>query len=267
MSQEQNYDNLSYDEILNMARGSSKRWIPRLCAALKRENPNYSNYDIREIVMKDCVSIWQKDTIRDALPEEYKDKAKQEAARLSHKNKDQSGQTTEFVPDENPAEPSSVGSIEDVSESFDNMNRGPDVITESEKVKKLENRLNESETERTVLRQEIDVLKNDIKVLQEKTAPELLRELQEKFYNEPGLLDAKKLQKVSMEAGKNLMLLVERYNSIIQEAVESGKPVPFGTYIMTKPDMKLVPVNITVDFDRRKITMSLWEKKLQSLSY
>jgi hypothetical protein len=28
--------------------------IPKLCAALERENPNYSNYDIREIITKDC---------------------------------------------------------------------------------------------------------------------------------------------------------------------------------------------------------------------
>jgi hypothetical protein len=38
--------------------------------ALRRENPNYSNYDIREIIMKDCIEIWQKATIRDALPDE-----------------------------------------------------------------------------------------------------------------------------------------------------------------------------------------------------
>jgi hypothetical protein len=32
-------------------------------------------YDmISEIVMKDCISIWQKATIREALPDEYKDK-------------------------------------------------------------------------------------------------------------------------------------------------------------------------------------------------
>jgi hypothetical protein len=36
-------------------------------------------------------------------------------------------------------------SIEDVSEDFSKMDRGQDVITESEKVKKLEQRLNESE--------------------------------------------------------------------------------------------------------------------------
>jgi hypothetical protein len=38
-------------------------------------------------------------------------------------------------------------------------------------------------------------MKNEVKVLKDKTAPELLRELQEKFADAPGLIDAKKLQK------------------------------------------------------------------------
>jgi hypothetical protein len=51
---------------------------------LRDKNPNYSNYDIREIVTKDCIEIWQRATIMDALPEEYKEKAKQAAAEASH---------------------------------------------------------------------------------------------------------------------------------------------------------------------------------------
>ena len=79
-------------------------------------------------------------------------------------------------------------------------------------------------------------------------------------------MDAKKLQKINMEAGRNLMILAERYNSILQEAVERGKPVPFGTYILTKPELKLVPIRIMVDFNRKRIRVELWEKRLQSLS-
>jgi hypothetical protein len=74
------------------------------------------------------------------------------------------------------------------------------------------------------------------------------------------------MQKINMEAGKNLTILVERYNSILQEAAERRKPVPFGTYIMTKPEMKLVPVRIMVDFNRKRIWIELWEKRLQSLT-
>jgi hypothetical protein len=32
--------------------------------------------------MKDCIEIWQKATIRDALPDEYKEKTRQEQAKM-----------------------------------------------------------------------------------------------------------------------------------------------------------------------------------------
>jgi hypothetical protein len=60
--------------------------------------------------------------------------------------------------------------------------------------------------------------------------------------------------------------MLQGYNSIIQGAIESGQPVPAGTYIMAKPDMKLVPFRITVDSDGRNIKMILREKKLQSIT-
>ena len=98
-------------------------------------------------------------------------------------------------PDSTRAKSDSFGPVEDVSEDFSKMNREQDVITESERIKKLEQRLTESDAERDILRREIDGLKNEVKVLKEKTTPELLRELQEKFADAPGLIDAKKLQK------------------------------------------------------------------------
>jgi hypothetical protein len=64
-----------YESLLKQARGSAKYWIPQLCLALKEENSNnLSNEDIRDRVMKDCISIWQKDIIRDALPDAIKKK-------------------------------------------------------------------------------------------------------------------------------------------------------------------------------------------------
>jgi hypothetical protein len=57
---------------------------------------------------------------------------------------------------------------------------------------------------------------------------------------------------------------MQRYKIIIKSAIESGEPVPIGTYIITKPDMKLVPVRITIDFEKKDIDISLWEKKLAS---
>ena len=51
-----------------------------------------------------------------------------------------------------------------------------------------------------ILRRETDELSTTVKVLKEKTTPELLRELQEKFADAPGLIDAKKLQKDSISS-------------------------------------------------------------------
>jgi hypothetical protein len=53
------------------------------------------------------------------------------------------------------------------------MNRSQDVITESERIKKLEQRLTESDAERDILRREIDELNTTVKVLKEKSTPEL----------------------------------------------------------------------------------------------
>ena|SRR5215204_1353760 len=188
---------------------------------------------------------------------------RQELGREGNKARYGSEQATEFADsgdnqrDSNPAKSSSFGPVEDISE--DKMNRVQDVITESEKIKKLEERLNQLEEEKEMTKKENHILK-------EKTQPELLKELQEKFCDEPRLLDANKVHKVSEEAGKELVILLGHYNLIIKDAIESGQPVPMRTYIMTKTDKNLVPVRIIVDFDKRTIRMELWRKKLQSLT-
>jgi hypothetical protein len=151
-------------------------------------------------------------------------------------------------------------------ETLNDKNRGPDVITDKERAKRLSLQLQEAHVDRSMLKSEIADLKNQVKVLREKNTPELLKEIDEKFADQKGVLDSKKLQKISMEAGKNLIILAERYNSILQEAVERGKPVPFGTYILTKPELKLVPIRIMVDFNNKRIWVELWEKRLQRLS-
>lgn len=136
---------------------------------------------------------------------------------------------------------------------------GPNIRSDFEEEKRLHKHLTDATEER-------DSPNNEYENLKEETKLELFQKFQEKFYNGPGILDAKDLQKISMEAGKDLETkYFERYGNIIQEAVELGQPVPAGTYIMTKPTMKLVPVRINVDFDKREIECSLWEKKLEKL--
>jgi hypothetical protein len=132
------------------------------------------------------------------------------------------------------------------SETLKDMNGGPDIklVSENERLKEKEeseliaylrkenarlNSKNEELEEQLAKKTERESeLKKEIEVLTEKTLPQMFHEIQEKFYDEPGLLRGDKLQKVHEEAGKNLVFLLEHYNSVLQEAVEKGQPVPVG---------------------------------------
>ena len=84
--------------------------------------------------MMDCISIWQKDkdTTSEALPDEYKDKLRQELGREGNQARygsgttefNDSGENSDIQRDQNPAKSDSVCQIEGVSEGFDKMNRG-----------------------------------------------------------------------------------------------------------------------------------------------
>jgi hypothetical protein len=49
--------------------------------ALRTEDSNLSPEDARDRIEKDCLGIWSKRTILDALPDEAKDLKKQKAGR------------------------------------------------------------------------------------------------------------------------------------------------------------------------------------------
>jgi hypothetical protein len=141
-------------------------------------------------------------------------------------------------------------------------------LKENERLKEKENarlRSKKGELERQLIEktEQISELKRENKIINEKTQPELLRELQERLYDKPGMLDAKQLQKISEKAGRDLETTVQCYNTIIRRAVELGQPVPLGLYIIIKPNKVLVPIRLEIDFDKRKIEISLWEKKLE----
>lgn len=81
-----------YDDILEKARKSAeqfrstaKEFIPKMYKALRNEKPNISPEDARDRIDKDCVEIWSRRTILDALPDEAKNQEKQKASRLRQK--------------------------------------------------------------------------------------------------------------------------------------------------------------------------------------
>jgi hypothetical protein len=83
----------NYDELLEEARqradafrSTAKEFIPKMYKALRDEDPNTSSPgDARDRIEKDCIGIWSKRTILDALPNEAKDPEKQKSGRLSQK--------------------------------------------------------------------------------------------------------------------------------------------------------------------------------------
>jgi hypothetical protein len=70
-----------YDKLLNEARAkteafsklTAKEHIPKMYCALRNESRTLTPVDARDRIEKDCVNIWSKRTILDALPDEAKD--------------------------------------------------------------------------------------------------------------------------------------------------------------------------------------------------
>jgi len=83
-----------YDDLLDEAKSkaaaymsTAKVYIPKMYNALMSENKNISPQDARDRIEKDCVSIWSRRTILDALPDEAKNQEKQKSGRLGQKKR------------------------------------------------------------------------------------------------------------------------------------------------------------------------------------
>lgn len=205
-----------------------------LCLALKEENSNISNDDIRDRVMKDCISIWQKDTIRKALPDEYKDKQKQEAARISHKNRNKSGESTIFAEPStdaglSPAETFSSEPTEQKSRTFD--------ISETEVISQFKNQLDRKD-----------------------------RKLKEVIHENTRLRHYKKTPSEDMIRGYNAR--VSKINFVISKAVKEKLDNEGQIYlrvIIADKDNYLTAVLLSIDFFKRKAFVTLDKKALNSL--
>jgi hypothetical protein len=89
-----------YDDLLDEARrkaeayrSTAKKYIPRMFYALRRENANLTPQDARDRIEKDCVGIWLKRTVLEALPDEAKNPKKQESGRLGQKKRNSAAVT------------------------------------------------------------------------------------------------------------------------------------------------------------------------------
>ena len=116
-----------YDQLLEQAKvagtEAARTWISKLCQReRKREDKNLSKEDIKDRVEKDCALIWSRSTIRNNMPDEYKDPQKQEAGRKGREK-----QLEQPIPagggHKMGAENSSISTIEQESKNLEDINR------------------------------------------------------------------------------------------------------------------------------------------------
>ena len=83
----------TYEELLEESRfkiqsfldSTANEYVPNMFWALHNDNPDLEPEDVKDRIEKDCVGIWSKCTLSDALPDEVKDSKKQKARRLRQK--------------------------------------------------------------------------------------------------------------------------------------------------------------------------------------
>ena len=76
---------MSYDDFLRQLKEDHKTTaqmaIKQLYLFLKEEDPNLSNDDMYDRILKDCLVIWARATVIENMPDELKDSERQEAGR------------------------------------------------------------------------------------------------------------------------------------------------------------------------------------------
>jgi hypothetical protein len=223
MSQEAGHP--GYDDLLTKARGSAKYWVPQLCEALRKENPEMTPNDIRDTIKKDCISIWQRGTITDALPDEYKDKTRQKVGRKGRQKQlaqeNTSGgtvTTTEDLPDSNRAKP--------VSDTQSEQYFGDD----NSSTPNLKNELEEVKEENRKLRQTIAIQKSE-----------------KPLYDGGGIFDIKDMPIINGKPKVSLESVIRTYNNIISNLIKNREVVPLKQYVVTRTGL-LVPITLYIRF-------------------
>jgi hypothetical protein len=251
-------EHLSYSELKDRIRGEVAKALPKkdriVLMAKKLEDDLTLKDTICDQICSDFKDLMAESYIRKCLPDEYKQQKKRRDLEEST-----SGLRSSMSADDDknvPEQKAMTVDTEGYEEAFEDVKR-KDVEPASEIVKNLQKKL-------TDVVQERDSLSTENQVLKEKTQPEMFKEIQERFYDEPGLIKGEKLQKVNEAAGKHIVKMLERYNSILNDSAVAGQPIPVGLYVIAKPKMVFIPVRLTVEFEKKRVDISLWEKKLQN---
>jgi hypothetical protein len=239
---------LEYDQLLERARGTAKYWIPKLCEALRRENSEMSNDDIRERVTHDCLPIWQKSTIRDALPDEYKHAEKAQAGKKGRQRQlDQASGTVMIteeagVPVRMRAE---NGPNSPAGKKLQTFNKpGPEVIVSQPQCQSnITNQEHQGASEG----------KADIQGPENIETPHLNSE-------GVGLIKAGSGRRLNRFNRRGWAAFVRSNGIAIRRTIESDKKGSVKLFLLHEKDRVLVPVIFTVDFSKNTTSLILDEK-------
>jgi hypothetical protein len=273
VSIETEYSN--YNRLLEQAReagaSTARAWIPKLCQALREEDKNLSNEDIRDRVEKDCAYIWSKSTIRTYIPDEFKDPQKQEAGRKGREK-----QLEEPIPAggarETGAENSSVPSKVLESESFDRPRQ--DIGDGKEMYAKLQrqfkNRLEfETKYRDDIIKQqsqEIQKLNQEIQKLKELIDSQTIDDIPQLVDDKIGPVKVQNLSKISEFDRRGYKILASRFGEVVRRKLVAEGKASIKPYILSKDRTtgvkSLVPVMFTVDMMGKKTEMALDESRL-----
>jgi hypothetical protein len=272
VSKETKYSN--YNRLLEQAReagaSTARVWIPKLCQALREEDKNLSNEDIKDRVEKDCAYIWSKSTIRTYIPDEFKDLQKQEAGRKGREK-----QLEEPIPAggarETGAENSSVPSKVLESESFDRPRQDVEVGKEMyKKLSQFKNRLKfETKYRDDIIKkqsQEIAKLNQEIQKLKELIDSQTMDDIPQLVDNKIGAITVQNLSKISDFDKRGYEILARRFGEIVRRKIAAEGKATIRFYVISKDRTTnieyMVPVIFTVDMMGRITELTLDESRL-----
>jgi hypothetical protein len=236
-----------YDQILEQARGSAKYWIPKLCQALREENSELSDEDIRERVTQDCISVWQRATINNALPQEYKNKERSQAGKKGRQKQLEHSNGTVTITEE----PTKLWAEDDSDSSSEQELHGFDRPSTEKIVSQLQSQLSST-------KQELEDAKKAMAALQEKKNMEDAAGMDDGIAQ---LVRGNNITRVSDSDKKRCEVFIDRIGELIRRRISNNGKATIKFYILAKRRSTtidyLIPVTFKVNFEEMTASLAL----------
>ena len=247
-------DYSKYHQLLEQARGSAKRWIPKLCQALREENSVMSEEDIRTRVTRDCLSIWQITTINNALPEEFKNKERSQTGKKGRQKQLEQANGTLTISEE----PTILWANKDSDSSTEQELQSLDKPRHREMVSQLQGQFNNT------MEEQDDAKKAGAALVGTKNTDDVSDMNNER----DNLLESHKATKLSEQDKKECAYFVDRAGKLLRRRFASSESVIVRFSILTERRNSktecLIPVKLEVNFIEKITSLTLDKRRISS---